>query len=266
MTSSLAPRLDIFKDYEYEVDLKSDAAAAAVIRFVSPGSKVLEIGAGSGAIARHIVSTKKCKVTAVEINPASVKKLRKICESVHSLDLNNATWSDAFSKTDRFDYVIAADVLEHLYDPWTVLRNMKTLLRETGRVILSLPHAGHSAVVANFYCGDIEYGEWGLLDKTHIRFFGMRNIEALYESAGLAIVRCHFVVRKPEHTEFAKRWKALPYSIREALGNRSYANIYQIVTEAVPVERAKNRLNFESCSAELPKPKTFRNFLDLFGK
>ena len=266
MSHSPAPRLDVFKNYEYEFDLDGNSAAAAVIRFVKPGSKVLEIGAGSGAITKHIVETRKCEAVAVEINPVSVKKLEQICESVHALDLNDTLWPKALFKSGKFDYVIAADVLEHVYDPWTVLRGMKSMLNDTGSIILSLPHAGHSSVVANFYDGDVEYQEWGLLDKTHVRFFGLHNIEGLYESAGLAIVRCHFVMKPPKQTEFADRWKALPLEIRKALGNRKIANVYQIVTEAMPIERAGDKITLESCLDQIPTQSVTKKFLSIFRK
>lgn len=231
-------------NYEYEIDLNGPSAGAAVIRFVKPQSTVLEIGAGSGAIARHIVEKNKCRVVALESNPTSVEKLKKFCHEVHTLDLNTADWASKLDKADGgFDYVIAADVLEHVYDPWRVLRSMKTLLNKTGSVILSLPHASHSSVLTSFYSGDVEYREWGLLDKTHIRFFGLHNIEALYEHAGLAITQVHFVIMKPEDTEFAEHWKRLPDAVRRAFADRPFANVYQVVTEAKPAEIVTNKVS-----------------------
>lgn len=87
VTRSKAPDLKVFMNYEYEVDLKSDMAAAAVIRMVKPGSRVLEIGAGSGSISRQLVKHKQCEVVALERNPISVEKLKKFCASVQNLDL-----------------------------------------------------------------------------------------------------------------------------------------------------------------------------------
>ena len=253
-------------NYEYEIDLAGDSAGAAVVRFVKPNSRVLEIGAGSGAIAKHLVETNICKLVALENNPKSVEKLEKFCDSVHALDLNDTNWTKSMSKQGKFDHVIAADVLEHVYDPWAVLSGMKSMLSETGSIILSLPHAAHSSVLANFYLGDVEYREWGLLDKTHIRFFGLKNVEGLYESAGLAIVRCHFVIKKPEDTEFSEHWKALPANVRKAFGQRNFGNVYQIVTEAVPIERATNRIALESSLPPNENHQLKRKFFNLFGK
>lgn len=241
---SPAPDLKTFMNYEYDVDLESDSAAAAVIRFVKPNSRVLEIGAGSGAISRHLVGTKKCELVALEHNPASVEKLKAFCSSVHMLDLNDETWPQQLvsalpAGSGLFDYVIAADVLEHLYDPWSVLRLMKTLLKPDGRVILSLPHASHSAVLTAFYNGDVQMNEWGLLDKTHIRFFGLHNIDGLYDSAGMSVVNVHYVLKHPEETEFAEHWRKLPEDVRSVLIRRPISDIYQVVTEAMPREQAK---------------------------
>jgi 2-polyprenyl-3-methyl-5-hydroxy-6-metoxy-1,4-benzoquinol methylase len=263
MKQLTAPDLTKFMDYSYIVLKNDGSAASAAIEFVKPKSRVLDVGAGSGAITKHFVKSNGCEVTAVELNPLSVKKLEKFCKKVFSLDINAADWSDALKGEGKFDHVVATDVLEHLYDPWTVLKNMASLLNENGSVILSLPHAGHSTVVMNFIDGNIDYREWGLLDKTHIRFFGLHNIEALYESAGLAIVRAHFVIIEPSQSEFSDRWKKLPTHIREMLEKRPEAHVYQVVTEAVPIARAKEKINLKNLlTGGVFKPK--RKFLGLF--
>jgi ubiquinone/menaquinone biosynthesis C-methylase UbiE len=257
MARSKAPDLKVFMNYDYPVDFKSDTAAAAVIRFIRPGSRVLEIGAGSGAIARHLVEHNQCDLVALENNPASVKKLNKFCSSVHNLDLNDETWPDkllASAKLEgeaaKFDYVLAADVLEHLYDPWTVLKSMKRMLNDNGRVILSLPHASHSSVLTAFYNGDVQMNEWGLLDKTHIRFFGLKNIDGLYESAGMSVVNVHYVLRHPEETEFAEHFRGLPPDVQNAFNRRGMSDIYQVVSEAMPTEKAVKPIVLEH---HLPK-------------
>ena len=261
MKQQLAADLSTFMNYDYTVLESGDSAAAAVIRFVNPTSRVLEIGAGSGAISRHLVKSKKCNLTALEINPSSIAKLKKICASVHSLDLNDKAWPLALNDEGKFDHVIAADVLEHVYDPWTVLKGMKSLLNDKGSIILSLPHASHSAVLAALYLGEFEFREWGLLDKTHIRFFGYKNVEALYANAGLKIVRCHLVYYKPEESELAHAWKTLPENVREVLGQRPYGNVFQIVTEAVLIERDVQSISIESCLPNVPASKQPGKFM-----
>ena len=105
-------------------------------------------------------------------------------------------------------------MLEHVIDPWAVLREMKSLLNETGQIILSIPHVGHAAVAACLLDEDFEYGPWGLLDKTHVRFFGVKNVQALVNDAGLVIEEAQFVVRTPEMTVFVSRWERIPADIQ----------------------------------------------------
>jgi 2-polyprenyl-3-methyl-5-hydroxy-6-metoxy-1,4-benzoquinol methylase len=217
--------------YEYDLDLASDLAPARVLRMVTPGSRVLEIGAGPGSITRHLTGKLGCSVVALEIDPAAIEILRGHVSKVHASDLNSAEWPDQIRKEDGlFDYVIAADVLEHVYDPWTVLDKMTSLLRPDGAIILSLPHVGHASVAACLVDEDFEYWPWGLLDRTHVRFFGIKNIQALINGAGLAIERAEFVVRTPEMTEFAARWRRMPKDIQAALQRNRFSHVLQVVT------------------------------------
>lgn len=44
---------------------------------------------------------------------------------------------------------------------------------------LSLPHVGHAAIAGCLIDEDFEYRQWGLLDRTHVRFFGIKNVQNL---------------------------------------------------------------------------------------
>lgn len=60
MKKPSSPDLNVFKNYSYRVVLDDDSAASAVIRFVKKESRVLDLGAGSGAITKHLVGHNKC--------------------------------------------------------------------------------------------------------------------------------------------------------------------------------------------------------------
>lgn len=249
---SKSPDLSVFMNYEYEVDVNGDNALAFVIKFVGDNKKVLEVGAGSGMISKKLVDLNQCQVTAAEINDTSLAKLRKITRSVYKTDLNRPGWSKDFKREGKFDVIVAADVLEHLYDPWAILVEMKSLLNETGEIVLSLPHIGHSGIFASLYCEDFEYKEWGLLDKTHIRFFGLNNIRALHENAGLTITDVKYVIYTPEASEFAREWSKLPEKLKELLDQNPHGRIYQVVTKASPVERGLKGINLFEHIPPLP--------------
>jgi 2-polyprenyl-3-methyl-5-hydroxy-6-metoxy-1,4-benzoquinol methylase len=222
--------------YDYAADLSSDTAASHVLRLVGQGKRVLELGAGPGAITRELIQVGKCEVVAVDLDEAALEKLRTVCARTYRCDLNDPDWIRTLAGEDRFDAIVVADVLEHLYDPQQALASMIELLRPQGEVVVSIPHAGHLGVVACLLAGDFEYREWGLLDRTHIRFFGVHNMQALFDGAGLAIIDAGVVVRPPERTEFGARWKRLPEEARHALlAANPFGAAYQIVIRAARI-------------------------------
>jgi 2-polyprenyl-3-methyl-5-hydroxy-6-metoxy-1,4-benzoquinol methylase len=217
--------------YEYAVDTTADTAPARVVRMIGKNQRVLEIGSGPGSITKQLKGTGDCRITALEIDPVAIELVKPFCEAVHSADLNAADW-DAVLDGQKFEVVLAADVLEHVYNPLAVLKKMASLVSDGGRVVLSLPHVGHSAIAACLLLEDFDYRDWGLLDKTHIRFFGLKNIQALVQDAGLVITRAEFVVRHPDETEFADKWAKLSSSVQKALLTNRHGFVYQVVLEA----------------------------------
>src|SRR3984893_17230292 len=226
--------------YRYKFDPNSDVAAANVLRFVGHNRDVLEIGAGVGSISRPLVEVNGCRLTAVEIDPGSGEILKQFCELVIPLDLNDPSWPEALGAR-RFDNVVIADVLEHLYDPWGNLSRAAKLLNDKGSVVVSLPHAGHATVLGCLFGNDFEYRDWCLLDRTHIRFFGMKNIQDLFEGAGLKIIAFAYAVLEPEETEFASRWAELPSWTKAALESGDFSDVYQVVIQAEPIDRRPAR-------------------------
>ncbi|HNB26553.1 MAG TPA: class I SAM-dependent methyltransferase [Alphaproteobacteria bacterium] len=249
--------------YETEIDPNGDSAGARILRLIPPGSRVLELGAGPASLTRLLSGNLRCDVTAVDIDPTVLDQLAIHARSVHALDLNRADWDAVLSAAEgRFDAVIAADVLEHLYDPWSTMTRMKGLLNEAGAIILSVPHAGHCVLAACLMDEDFDYREWGLLDRSHIRFFGLKNVQELHRANGLEIEDAGFVVRTPKMTEFAERWRRLPKDVRRALRRNRFSCVYQVVTRAVPAERARRSLKL--IEQQVPEPP--RELVDYWAK
>ena len=215
--------------YFYDIDLASNCSGAHIVEMTGPTKRVLEIGAGPGAVTKELVRN-GCEVVAVEIDTSAIEILKDFAKKIYQLDLNSADWARHLSSEGSFDVVVAGDVLEHLIDPLAVLKQMKSLLDENG-AITSIPHVGHGAVVGTILAENFDYRETGLLDKTHIRFFGIKNIGDLYSDAGISIVDARFVVCDPSQTEFADTWKSLSDAARNAIRSNPYSNVFQVVTK-----------------------------------
>lgn len=186
MTSSMDPRRH---KYEYDVDLLSDTAAAHVVRLVGAGKQVLEVGAGPGSIARMLKEHGGCRVTAIERDQIAIAKLAEFCEHVYRLDLDVDTWPAAIPADTKFDVIVAADVLEHLADPWKTLRAMTRLMADNGCMVVSLPHIAHNAVIAALLSATFDYQDSGLLDRTHVRFLPSGHAGA-FRTSWLEDQRC----------------------------------------------------------------------------
>ena len=249
-------------NYDYPVDTSSETAAAKVIRFVGFNKRVLEIGCGPGSITKILHGQKQCLVTGVELDPDAIQLVTPYCDRVVRADLNNADWSALSANLGQYETIVVADVLEHLYDPWKILSSLKTLLLEWGEVVISLPHVGHAAIAACLLSGDFDYRDLGLLDRTHIRFFGLKNIDYLFTQAGFKVIKVDFVITPPEETEFALIWASLNPDVQKVLRGPAHSDIYQVVIKAIPVEAQGTAISISESisqnSGSLKRPVTLR--------
>jgi len=89
-----------------------------------------------------------------------------------------------------FDCIVFNDVLEHLEDPWSVLKHVKSLLSPGGCVVASLPNIRHFSVLVPLVLkGRWTYRDVGILDRTHLRFFTRSTMVELFESTGWRVDR-----------------------------------------------------------------------------
>lgn len=150
------------------------------------GNKILEIGCGEGITGGELKRIGKAKeVVGVEkFEPAALKaqeRLDKII--VGDIQTISFPYPDGY-----FDYIILGDVLEHLFDPWDSLKQLKRYLSSSGFVIASIPNITYWKILRDLILFDKwEYVEEGILDRTHLRFFTKKSINELFEGSGLVI-------------------------------------------------------------------------------
>ena len=224
-------------NYEYAVDTASQTAPANVVRLIGTNKRVLEIGCDPGSITKILSEQNGCIVTGLELDPIAIEKVKPFCEVVKQADLNSPDWPRLLDGIEKFDVVLAADVLEHLYDPQKSLQQMIPLMKDNGCIVISLPHIGHAAILSCLISGNFKYGDLGLLDRTHIRFFCLQKIENLFTQANLKIIEAKFVTKTPSETEFAEVWASMPHAVQDVLMTPKHANVYQVVIKAVPINR-----------------------------
>ena len=153
-----------------------------------PFRTVLEIGCGGGATGKMIKQQYPgTTYIGVEIDREAAGEARKVLDHVVTCDVERFTLEDAGIPLQEVDLVILADVLEHLYDPWKLLRSLHAHLRPEGAVVASIPNAQNVRLLQNLVNGFWTYGNQGLLDATHIRFFTMIEIGRMFTGSGYLI-------------------------------------------------------------------------------
>jgi len=88
----------------------------------------------------------------------------------------------------KFDYLIFGDVLEHLIDPEATLVQCHQLLLPDGAVIASIPNIAHVATRLMLLQGRWDYADFGLMDRTHLRFFTRKTMVDLFTRSSYRIV------------------------------------------------------------------------------
>jgi SAM-dependent methyltransferase len=90
-----------------------------------------------------------------------------------------------------FDYIICADVLEHLREPVRLLRECRERLAPGGALIASLPNSGHAYFRWHVLRGCLPQHDRGLFDRTHLRFYTWDGWVDLLARAGFLIEEIH---------------------------------------------------------------------------
>jgi SAM-dependent methyltransferase len=164
---------------------------------------VLEIGCGAGRLGsvykEHNPASRYIGVE-LDASAAAVAAGRLdlvLCGAIEALDLDFLT--------GQADCIVYGDVLEHLIDPWAVLKRHAALLAPGGKMVASIPNVQNWSVIADLLRGEWTYRDFGLMDRTHVRFFTLNSIAALFQGAGLAVENVGAVVlEQPSATTLAE--------------------------------------------------------------
>jgi SAM-dependent methyltransferase len=192
--------------------------------------KIVEVGCSGGGLAREYRKRNAdCEYIGVEINASYAEVARAHCTGVVVGDIEHMSDIVFESFTGSRVCWVFGDVLEHLYDPWALLRRIRASLAPDSSVLACIPNAQHWTVQARLNCGAFRYEDKGILDRTHIRWFTRTTIDEMFHDCGFVIVdgRCRILDE--------------PYRDAALTGIRAFAELIgadaeKAVTDATPLQ------------------------------
>lgn len=166
--------------YTYkESPYSSHALMLGMVSQQGRGKRLLDVGCGNGYLAERFAA-KGYEVTGIE-RPEGVSRPFPPEVKLILADLEQGLPP----LEPGFDYIVCGDVLEHLRDPFTMLRNLAQLLRPDGNLVVSLPNSGNLYFRLVVLSGRFPKQDRGFFDRTHLHFFTWDGWCELFQSAGL---------------------------------------------------------------------------------
>lgn len=224
--------------YDFELSLDDTTSLGKIIKEIDNNSKVLEFGPGNGRMTKHLKEHKNCKVSIIELDPELYESASKFADEGFLGNIEDFEWLK-FYKNQQFDYIIFADVLEHLREPGKVLKSARKLLKSKGEILISFPNIAHNAVVINLFNNKFEYDKYGILDETHVKFYDIDGFKKLFEEAHLNILKIDYTFAEVGNCFINDSYNDLPIGTQYYFKNRPYGEVFQyifILTKEVVVE------------------------------
>lgn len=215
----------VFSDQDSEIQRRFEK----MLSQMKPDTVVLECGCATGYLTHYLTEKMGCKVYIVEYEQAAFDIAKQYAAGGICANLLDDQWVEYFHGIS-FDYILFADVLEHLSDPLSVVKKAASLMNETGKMLVSIPNIGHNDILLKLMDGQWNYTSLGLLDDTHIHFWGINNLQPFFEQAGLRIAVLDAAYQTTQCTEqFANSDHQPDGTAVDLICSRKEGEIYQFV-------------------------------------
>ncbi len=187
------PTIPLTEKLPYDFDLRLNhpvSTHAVQFQLIPVGSRVLDVGCHTGILGAALKEKKQCEVIGIDNDERAIAVAGDRLDSVRLVNLEVDSWSDLMLTLGlaNFDIILFGDVIEHTREPQQILSEARKLLKPGGKVIVSLPNVANLRVRLGLLFGNFDYGDSGILDKSHLRFFTQKSARELVGEAGYKIV------------------------------------------------------------------------------
>jgi SAM-dependent methyltransferase len=151
---------------------------------------VLDVGCGAGSLgAAYRRFNPRARLLGIDMDPAAAEIAARRLDEVAVVDVEHDPLP--FELDRPIDCIIYGDVLEHLRDPWSLLRHHIAALSDEGTILICVPNLEHWSFADRLLRGTWDYEPTGLLDDTHLRWFSLETMRRGLLSLGLTLCDVH---------------------------------------------------------------------------
>lgn len=236
--------------------LADDANPLNIIaKLIQNNDTVLDIGAGNGILSLLLRQLKRdvC-LDAIEPDDAARDRLAPLYREVYAQDLGSFLKKGSLR---QYDYIVMADVVEHIANPEPLLRGLLTLLKPGGKIVLSTPNVSFSSVRLALLYGQFNYVDSGILERTHLRFYTRQTLLQLFNSIELNVLSEFHCIRNPLTSEIPLGDFAFNYRLLRLVDRDRLSRVYQFLFVLVKEQVATNASPKELGSYKISLPLAF---------
>jgi len=196
-----------------------------IAKILPDNATVLDIGAGNGMLGRVLRHAgKKVIIDAIEPSEFAAQLADPFYRKVYR---GYAQEHSGVMRAGQYNYIVLADVIEHIPDPSVFLSGILQNIPDTCKVLVSMPNVAFGGVRLALLNGTFEYVDSGLLERTHLRFFTLTTALRLFSQLQVFPERILSLERSFYRMEFSRKMLgAMPFTIVN-LAKKSEARAYQ---------------------------------------
>lgn len=200
-----------------------------IVRIIPDGATVLDVGAGNGILARLLRHVgRNVSIDAVEPDPVAKTSAAPHYRSIFSGSVEEFIEASG-GRSQSYDFIVMADVIEHIANPAPLLDQLKTLLSPGGNIVISTPNIAFASVRLALLNGRFDYVESGILERTHLRFYTLKSLRALLAAVGLHTHAQYHCLRDPRRTEIAINDLPMVSFMLRVLSKDELSRVYQFL-------------------------------------
>lgn len=215
--------------YQFRIrSINPETTHGKILSQVQPGSRVLECGSAEGYMTEYLRNGMGCRVSVVEVDEEGFRLSMQYADDGYRGSLTEDGCWEHF-KDKQFDCILFADVLEHLTNPMFAVLKARELLTDNGAMVISVPNVCHNDIILRMYYDCFTYTSMGLLDNTHVHFWGFRDFSWFLKEAGMVITKVTDQIMLTGTTEQRINLEGADRDLLAALEKHTLGEVYQFI-------------------------------------